>query len=177
MRDDTGDLSDDRLATLARAGDAEAWETFFRRHAGRLLAYCHRLCGDPSESRAAFLDAAGDAWYRVRSDPSQRPVTVAFAAATRRCARAPLAPQGSRAPRPRDPASLEARADRLHRALLGLPFPERAALGLCYFDNLPWSEASRCLGPDGADPRTLCARGYAALTLALGPGFLSEGLD
>ena len=52
----------------------------------------------------------------------------------------------------------------------------RAALCLCYFDNLNFEEAGRALGCGAGEAKQLCAEGYAALARDLGPGFLNEGL-
>ncbi|MGH7441276.1 MAG: RNA polymerase sigma factor [bacterium] len=170
-------MSDEQLAALARGGDPRAWEVFVRRHGARLLAYCIRLCGDGDDARVAWLSCLEETWARLRVGPGDtRPCTSAFAAATRLCA-ANAASVPASTLRLRDTGSFEARSQRLRECLLGLPFPQRAALGLCYFDNLPYAEAQRCLGPERPDARLLCAKGYAALATALGPNFLSEGLE
>lgn len=168
-------LSDEQLAALARGGNFGAWEVFVRRHGARLLAYCVRLCGDESLAREAWLASWEEAWTRTRAGLNgMRAGTAAFAAATRLCAERSAVPAAPR--RAADPGSLEARSHRLLQGLLSLPFAQRAALGLCYFDNLPYAEAQRCLGQAQPDARALCAQGYAALAACLGPGFLGEGL-
>jgi RNA polymerase sigma-70 factor (ECF subfamily) len=168
-------FSDDQLVKDARDGEEGAWEALIRRHGQRLLAFFARMNG-------RNLKAAQQQWLELWSDLArQRPSlasgprfsAVAFAQAAKAAiAAAPAQPARAAG----DPSSLEARSGLLHAALAGLPARERAALCLCYFDNLPWDEAGHALNSSAADAKTLCASAYTRLSEALGPGFLSAGL-
>ncbi len=167
--------SDEQLAAAARNEDLDAWEALIRRHGQRLLAFYTRMTGDESLSRELWVQAWSELW-RLRGTLSGggKVATAAFSLATRVCLRAAVAtvhpiPSG-------DPASLQVRSARLRQALLGVPARARAALCLCYFDNVSFEEAGRCLGANAGETRQLCGEGYGALARALGPGFLNEGL-
>lgn len=167
--------SDEQLAAAARDEDLGAWEALIRRHGQRLLAYLTRLCGDEALARELWVQGFAELW-RLRGSlvAGGRAATALFAQATR------LAMKQGAVPVTRavsgDPASLELRAARLRDALLALPMRQRAALGLCYFDNLAFAEAGRVLGCGAGEAKQLCGEAYSALSRQLGPGFLSEGL-
>lgn len=59
-RDDESGLLD-----RARAGDAEAFEAIYRRHAGRVYALCLRMAGDRREAEELTQDAFVRAWQRL----------------------------------------------------------------------------------------------------------------
>jgi RNA polymerase sigma-70 factor (ECF subfamily) len=168
-------FSDDQLAAEAREENLDAWEVLVRRHGQRLLAYFTHMTGDESLSRELWVQSWGDLW-RLRGTLSGggKVVTLAFALATRVCVKVAV-PTLHRPPMG-DSSSLEYRSERLKQALLGVPARQRAALCLCYFDNVPFDEAGRCLGAGPGEARQLCAEGYSELSRALGPGFLGEGL-
>jgi DNA-directed RNA polymerase specialized sigma24 family protein len=166
--------SDQQLASAARDGDLGAWEAFMRRHGQRLLAFCTRMSGDETWSRAVWVQVFGELWQKRASARGGKLSTTLFSLATSHCATAASSRLG---PEPTgDPASLELRSARLRRSLLEIPVRPRAALCLCYFDNVSFEEAERCLGAASGEARQLCAEGYEALTRSLGPGFLNEGL-
>jgi DNA-directed RNA polymerase specialized sigma24 family protein len=137
--------------------------------------YLGHLCGSEALARELWVQVLAEAW-RLRGGLAGggRPATALFSHATR----LGLAQTGVPARRAAsgDPASLEARMGRLREALQSLPARQRAALGLSYFDNLPFDEAGRVLGCGGGEAKQLCAEGYAAMARHLGPGFLGEGL-
>jgi RNA polymerase sigma-70 factor (ECF subfamily) len=167
--------SDEQLAAAARDEDLDAWEALIRRHGQRVLAYLTRFCGDEALARELWVQCFAELW-RLRGSLAAggRTATALFTQATR------LALQQGAVPVTRpvsgDPASLAVRSARLREALLALPARQRAALGLCYFDNLAWDEAARVLGCGAGELKQLCAEGYAAVERHLGPGFLSAGL-
>lgn len=51
----------------AQAGDAEAFEALYRRHAGRIYALCLRMAGDPREAEELVQDAFVRAWEKLDS--------------------------------------------------------------------------------------------------------------
>lgn len=167
--------SDEQLASAAREEDLDAWEALLRRQGQRLLAYYTRMTGDEALSRELWVAAWGDLWrQRGTLAGGGRVATAIFSLATRQAVKAVVS--ALRRPIQGDPASLEARSERLRQALLSVPARPRAALCLCYFDNLNFEEAGRALGCGGGEAKQLCAEGYAALARDLGPGFLNEGL-
>ncbi|HTB22408.1 MAG TPA: hypothetical protein VK914_06855 [bacterium] len=167
--------SDERLVAAALEDDLGAWEAFLRRHGQRLLAFTTRMCGDEMAARELWVQAFQELWnQRAALVRGGRVVTSAFAFAVGQCAKSAQASAQFRAKG--DPSSLEQRSARLRQALLGVPFRSRAALCLCYFDNVSFEEAERCLNAAPGEARQLCAEGYEALTRSLGPGFLNEGL-
>jgi RNA polymerase sigma-70 factor (ECF subfamily) len=169
-------FSDEQLVKAARDGEEPAWEALLTRHGQRLLAFFARMNGGVQAS-------ARERWLTLWSELArQRPSlasgprfsTSAFSMALKlSLAEAPV-PQ--RLPRA-EPSSLEARSARLHGALAELPALERAALCLGYFDNLPWDELGRVLGCRADEAKAHCAAAYARLDTALGPDFLSAGLE
>jgi DNA-directed RNA polymerase specialized sigma24 family protein len=167
--------SDERLVAAALEDDLGAWEAFLRRHGTRLLAFTTRMCGDEATARELWVQAFQELWtQRAALARGGRAATSVFALAVSQCAKSA---EPAKQIRPKgDPASLEQRSARLRQALLGIPFRARAALCLCYFDNVSFEEAERCLGVAPGEARRLCAEGYEALTRSLGPGFLNEGL-
>jgi RNA polymerase sigma-70 factor (ECF subfamily) len=167
--------SDEQLAAAARDEDLTAWETLLRRQGPRVLAFLDRMVGDETQARELWLKTWAEAWkLRGGLAGGGRTMTMVFALALRWALQAPPPPAPS--PQAGDPASLELRAARLREALLSLPLRQRAALCLCYLDNLPFDEAGRALGCGGGEAKQLCAEGYAALSRHLGPGFLTAGL-
>lgn len=167
--------SDAQLAAAARDEDLGAWEALIRRHGQRLLAYLSRMCGDEAQARELWVRLFSELWgLRGSLATGGRPATALFSQATR-LALQQTAPTPSR-PLSGDPASLELRAARLREGLLALPPRQRAALCLCYLDNLPFDEAGRVLGCGGGEAKQLCAEAYAGLVGHLGPRFLDEGL-
>jgi DNA-directed RNA polymerase specialized sigma24 family protein len=167
--------SDEQLAAAARDEDIDAWEALVRRHGQRLLAFYTRMTGDEELARELWMQAWTELW-RLRGTLAGggKVATAAFALATRVCVKAAV-PSLRRAPSG-DPSSLLVRSARLRQALVGIPARPRAALCLCYFDNVAFNEAARCLGATPEESKRLCAEGYGALADALGPGFLNEGL-
>lgn len=167
--------SDEQLAAAARDEDLGAWEALIRRHGQRLLAYLTHLCGDEALARELWVQGIAELWnLRGSLAAGGKPATALFGQTTRLAMRH----TGHRVARSvgGDPASLEVRAARLREAVLALPLRQRVALGLCYFDNLPFEEAGRVLACGAGEAKQLCAEGYAGLTRYLGPGFLHAGL-
>jgi RNA polymerase sigma-70 factor (ECF subfamily) len=167
--------SDEQLASASRDGDLDAWEALLRRHGQRLLAFLTRMGGDEAQARELWLEACTELWsVRGSLAGGGRTATALFAVALRLALRVGAA--AITRPVTGDPASLELRSARLREALLSLPARQRAALCLCYFDNLAFDEAGRVLGCGGGEAKQLCAEAYSAMVRHLGPGFLTAGL-
>lgn len=167
--------SDEQLAQAARDEDLGAWEAFLRRHGQRLLAFFTRMGGDEEQARELWVRCWSELWsLRGSLAAASRPSTALFALAYRLSQAGPNRPAQRAVPG--DPSSLEHRSARLLNSLQALPLRQRAALCLCYFDNLPFDEAGRCLACGAGEAKQLCAEAYAGLSDQLGPGFLGEGL-
>jgi len=167
--------SDEQLVAAAGDDDLGAWEAFLRRQGQRLLAFYTRMTGDEELSRELWVRSCNELWkQRATLARGGKVVTAVFSLATRLCAKT-ASPAPQRSPKG-DPSSLESRSAGLRQALLGIPVRTRAALCLCYFDNVGFREAERCLGAAPGEARQLCAEGYADLIRALGPAFMNNGL-
>jgi RNA polymerase sigma-70 factor (ECF subfamily) len=167
--------TDEQLAAAARDQDLDAWEALIRRHGQRLLAFYTRMSGDEALARELWVQAWAELWkMRGTLAGGGRVSTALFSLAARHAVRVAV-PTVHRAIQG-DPLSLEVRSERLRQSLLGIAPRSRAALCLCYLDNLAFDEAGRALGCGGGEAKQLCAEAYAALAAALGPGFLDAGL-
>jgi DNA-directed RNA polymerase specialized sigma24 family protein len=169
-------FSDEQLVKASRDGEDAAWEALLTRHGQRFLAFFARMNGGvQAQARERWL-ALWSELARQRPSLASGPrfSTSAFSLALRlSLAEAPVAQRLPRA----EASSLEARSARLHQALAALPALERAALCLGYLDNLPWDELGRVLGCRSEEAKAQCASAYAHLDEALGPDFLSAGLE
>lgn len=58
---------DARLVERARGGDAGAFETLYRRHAGRVHAVCRRITGDPTRAEDAVQEVFVRLWRSLGS--------------------------------------------------------------------------------------------------------------
>lgn len=56
-----------RLVERAQGGDAEAFETLYRSHIGRIYALCLRMSGDPLEAEELSQQAFVRAWEKLDS--------------------------------------------------------------------------------------------------------------
>lgn len=168
--------SDEQLAAAARDEDLDAWTALIERQGQRLLAFYTRMSGDEALARELWVQAWGELWkMRGTLAGGGKVATTLFSLAARVAVRVAVPQQ--RRPVAGDPSSLEVRSERLRQSLLTVPARQRAALCLCYLDNLAFEEAGRALGCGAGEAKQLCAEGYAALAQDLGPGFLSAGLE
>jgi DNA-directed RNA polymerase specialized sigma24 family protein len=168
-------FSDEQLVKAARDGEDAAWEALVRRHGQRLLAFFVRMNGgDLAGARERWINLWGElARQRPSLASGPRFTTVAFNTALKSCVSiVPKVAARSNA----EPSSLEARSDRIYRALASLPTVQRAALCLSYLDNLPWDKLGQILGCRAEEAKAHCADAYARFDATLGPGFFSPDL-
>jgi len=167
--------TDEQLAAAARDQDLDAWDALIRRHGQRLLAFYTRMSGDEALARELWVQAWGELWkMRGTLAGGGRVSTALFTLAARTAVKVAV-PKAFR-PVQGDPMSLEVRAERLRQSLVSVPARSRAALCLCYLDNLGFEEAGRVLACGAGEAKQLCAEGYVSLAGALGPGFLDAGM-
>ena len=57
----------EELVQRARRGDVDAFETIYRRHAGRIHAICRRLAGDAARAEELTQEAFLRAWSRLET--------------------------------------------------------------------------------------------------------------
>ena len=171
--------SDEDLLQRAGAGDRQAAAALVRRHSSRMLGVATRMLNDAAEAE----DVVQDVFIRIwRAAPRWRPgqakvSTWMFKIAVNLCLdrlRKPRMLDMDAAPETPDTAAspqddLEA-ADRTRvvgDALSSLPDRQRAALTLCYFQELSNIEAAEVLDVSVDALESLLARGRRSLRAAL----------
>lgn len=171
---------------LAQRGDAAAFGRIVAAHQGRVRALLRRLCGGDTHradelAQETFIRAwqalpgfRGEAllatWlYRIAVHTARAEARLG----RERVARTSQAievgddapPSDGAAPMAQDGArdwSLD-----LARALAALPEPQREALSLCYFADLPHPEAAAAMGVPLGTLKSHLARGKASLRVQL----------
>lgn len=176
---DWADRDDRDLLTAHADGDPDAFGELVRRHRDRLWAVAVRTLGDREEAADALQEALVSAYRHAGSYRGEAAVTtwlhrIVVNACLDRVRRArarrtdPLPPTD--VPDPRDDhAATEARLD-VRAALARLPEHQRVALVLVDLHELTVAEAAQVLGVAEGTVKSRCARGRAALALALRPG-------
>jgi RNA polymerase sigma-70 factor, ECF subfamily len=145
------------LVTRARAGDDEAFEALVRQHQDRAYHIALRMTGDPQDAQDVVQDALLRAWkalpaYRGESRFGTWLVRIVINRChdARRAARPTLTlPDGdprTTLPGPDTVVVAAHRADATIKALLELPFDQRAALVLYTFGDSTHAEVARILG-------------------------------
>jgi RNA polymerase sigma-70 factor (ECF subfamily) len=153
----TSRLVDEYLVVAARAGDRRAFGDLVKRWQRRLLAHAWRLTGDSD----AAHDSVQASWLEIARGLDRLKDERAFPAwayriVTRRCARATAGLIRRRELAHAVEAELEVSAlqpdaearddaQRLHRAIRGLPPPQRAAIALFHFEDLSIPEIAVAL--------------------------------
>lgn len=144
------------LVASARVGDRKAFALLVSRWNGRFLAHAWRLLGDPELAR----DAVQDAWSEIVRGMPRLADTQAFSAwayriVSRRAARTirrlsqdrRLGDAIGREP-PAEPVGAEdgyLDAERLRRAMAGLPAGQRAAVALFHLEDMSVAEVAVAL--------------------------------
>jgi RNA polymerase sigma-70 factor (ECF subfamily) len=151
-----GSESDETLLRRTAAGDQPAFRELARRHAARALAVAQRIVGNAGDAEEVVQDALLRIW---RHAPSWRPAEARVATwiyrivvnlaidrtRRRRPAFVSIDAAGDRADAAPDPhAVAEARELRrwMEAAIEALPERQRAALALCYFEEIDCAEAA-----------------------------------
>jgi len=159
--DDAGapdaDVWEAGLVARARSGDDHAFEALVRRHQDRAFHIALRMTGDPHDAQDVVQDALLQAWkalpaYRGESRFGTWLIRIIINRChnARRAARltVPLPDDDpvTRMPGPDTVVVAAHRADATIKALLDLPFDQRAALVLYTFGDATHAEVARILG-------------------------------
>jgi len=187
MQDDT----DDALMARAGRGDKAAFAVLVRRHLARATAIAQRIVGNRSDAEEVVQEAFLRCWQKA---PDWQPVEAA-AAGDGRAERAQFATWLYRVltnlcldrKRRPQPVELEAadeipdsgddgfartargeQSQRVAEAMARLPERQRAALALCYYEDLGNIEAAKALDISVGALESLLVRGRRALRDSLG---------
>jgi len=188
--------TDRELLAAHVAGDPEAFSVLVRRHRDRLWAVALRTLGDPDDAADALQDALVSAYRRAGSYRGDAAVTtwlhrVVVNACLDRVRRekvrhterlpdepdavdrlAARGPAGGSARVDADPAAAAEIAERrrmVHRALLTLPWEQRAALVLVDVEGRSVEETAAILDVAPGTVKSRCSRGRARLADVLRP--------
>ena len=169
---------DDRdLLAAIGLGDREAFRCFHARHAGRVLGYVRRLCGDPAQAEELVQEAFIAVWQRAGS---YRPALGIPLGWLYTITRNKLVDHW----RGRDPAlavdatdldkmivsPIQSNADlvlSLDRALHTLSAEQRRAVQMAYFGGLTHEETARALSVPLGTLKSRIRAGLAALRAVL----------
>jgi RNA polymerase sigma-70 factor (ECF subfamily) len=171
-------LSDEALMLRVGRGDAAACRTLVERHLPRMVAFARRLLGNQSDAEDVAQEVFLRLWSRAADwRPEAKLSTWMHRVALNLCRdrmRRVAPPPLEEAPEPADPAPSATDgvrraelAERVERALTGLPERQRAALALCHYQGLSNTEAAEVLGVRVAALESLLSRGRRALRTAL----------
>ena len=175
----TSSVSDEVLVEQVGRGDRRAAAELVRRHSPRMLGLAQRMLNDRAEAE----DVTQDVFLRVwKMAPNWRPGQAKFSTWMYRVAvnlcldrlRKPRMSGLDSAPEHSDESatpeqSIEAqeRAAQVRRALAELPERQRAAVTLCYFQELSNIEAAQVLDISIEALESLLSRGRRGLKAAL----------
>lgn len=178
------DTQDRALLAAHLEGDREAFGRLAGRHRQRLWAVAVRTLADAQEAEdavqdallAAYRGAAGFRGDALVSTWLHRIVVNACLDRLRRRATRPQSPlpdsgepAGGAGPAGgRDPIAERETAVVVQAALAALPAEQRLALVLVHLQDMPVEQAARVLGIPVGTVKSRCARGRAALAVALG---------
>jgi RNA polymerase sigma-70 factor (ECF subfamily) len=153
-REDVGVVSDGELIQRTGAGDRDAFELLYRRHARPVFGLALRRLGDSGRAEDAVQDTFASVWRSARTYRPERGVGTAWLYAVARnaitdCGRA----AGEQAfDEPPDLPSLEPGPDaravrtwtrwRVHQAIEQLPERQRTVIELLYWRGLSQSEVA-----------------------------------
>lgn len=149
--------TDEALVAAAREGDHGAFRGLYERHAGRLLAFLLRTCGDRADAEETLQDAFVKAWQRLgqfggRSRFATWLTSIAVnelrssrRARTRRERRLADCPDPSLLAAPAPGCGIEEIAD-LERAVAGLPARARMVFVLAEVGEYRHDEIAEIMG-------------------------------
>ncbi len=169
---------EDLWVELARHGDEAAFEALVRAHQDRLYRVALRMTGDAGTAQDVVQDALIQAWQHLpgfRGEARFRTwltrIVMNRCLNVQRAAR-PAAPlpeeSGAGAGLPTSPAAetlaiAAGRRDAVRKALLDLPFDQRAPLVLTTFGEYTFAEAARILGISESAAKVRAHRARRAL--------------
>ncbi len=148
-------LSDERLVSLVRRGDAVAFEVLYERHSGALLSFCAYMLGSRADAEDSVQATFVSAYRTLRAD--RRQVTVRpwlFTIARNHCVdtlrarRETVELNGEPAPGGEPAREFELREEVAHifEGLRELPERQRAALALAELHGLSQADIGTVLG-------------------------------
>lgn len=163
---------------LIARGEAGAFRALSDRLLPRLLRFCRRLVGDPSEAEEIAQETFLRAWQNAdRYRPKAQVITWLMAIArnlaidrSRRLGRQPATTSDRDPPASSRPSSILERKQTIETvqlALQALPERQRTALLLTHFEGLPSSEGARVIGVGVRAYESLLSRGRRGLRQAL----------
>jgi RNA polymerase sigma factor (sigma-70 family) len=166
-------LSDERLATLARAGDADAFTVLYARHEAALLGYCRSITRDPEDARDALQTALAHAYAGFDAKPPGAPVRAwlfriahneSVNVLRRRRSDVPLDDGDLSAASAADETVKRAAAHELLAEVARLPVRQRGALvlrelqGLAYGEIAVRSRSPRRMRANSSSPHAAASR-------------------
>lgn len=167
--------SDDSLMSRIAKADRFAFHLLMQRHTKRCLALALRMLGNASEAEDVVQEAFMRVWTHAgRWQPGRAKVgTWLYKIVMNLCVdrrRKPVHAAIEEAPEPIDPdldafggIAREQHVRQVQAALHELPDRQRAALILCYFEELSSRDAAEVLGVSIAALESLLVRGRRAL--------------
>ena len=154
-------LSDEQLMARVATGDSVAFNRLARAHLPRAYAVARRVLNNPADAEEAAQDAFTKIWVhaadwregKAKFTTWMYRIVVNASLDLARKKRLPvtgdealLHAQADDAPSVETRLAAEDTRDALHRALEQLTPQQRAAVSLCYFEELTNPEAARILG-------------------------------
>lgn len=174
-------LSDEALAVQLRDGDGEAFAVLAQRYGGKLAGFGGKILGSQSLAEDMVQDVFVKLWQRpLLYDPDKaRFRTWVHRVVMNRCLDQKRRKQGEALDEIAEPAAPQAAQDEamiasdrdgaVHQAILQLPARQRAALALCYLDDLSNKEAALIMDVNIKALESLLTRARANLRDALTP--------
>jgi RNA polymerase sigma-70 factor (ECF subfamily) len=172
---DTAAIADEDLVERVAEGDPVAYRELVRRHAAPLRHFALRLLKSPAEAEDVVQETFLRLWQRASDYKPQaaRAKTWLYRIAHNLCidrlrARKPLADLDSdELPPVSAPQGVlldeKRRAERLEKALAGLPERQAAAVTLVHFEGLSGAEAAQVLDVSEGALESLLSRARRAL--------------
>lgn len=165
------DLSDEVLAAKIAEGSEQAFQVLMARHVNMHLAFAERLMGSRVEAEDIVQDAFAKLWLHAgKFDPTKSKFTTWFyRVVMNRCLdvkrkKKPDALPGNfdkvdETANPAQDLSKKERGQTIQTALGQIPERQRAAITLCYYEELSNKEAAEVLGLNIKALESLLTRG------------------
>ena len=165
--------SDERAATLAARGDADAFMILVQRYRAPLIGYLCGLLGDRDQAEELTQEAFCRAWEKIPTLRQPKRFGAWLYAVARNAART----AGRRKPTVRltdesagaaDPEPSVDEWTEVHNAVAALPERQRAVVVLRYYSGLSHRQVAEVLGIPEGTVRSRLSRAYATLRNRLG---------